>query len=139
MNVWGVALRPKYGLKDNTALPPSGKKSVEIAAMPLLTIYKGIPGPTLLAEILLQKYVYHLPFYRQVQQLRHLGFKASESTIDGWCSSITTMVTTIITSMAAYSNERVAAIVISVLYRMLTYYSFLCFGSSSLMTSAWHK
>ena len=33
-----------------------------------------------------------------------------------------TMVTTIITAMAAYSNERVAAIVISVLYRMLTLY-----------------
>ena len=32
------------------------------------------------------------------------------------------MVTTIITAMAAYSNERVAAIVISVLYRMLTLY-----------------
>lgn len=31
------------------------------------------------------------------------------------------MVTTIITAMAAYSNERVAAIVISVLYRMLTH------------------
>lgn len=52
--------------------------------MPLLPIYKGIAGPTLLAEILLQKYEYHLPFYRQVQQLRHLGFKASESTIGGW-------------------------------------------------------
>lgn len=77
-------VRPKYGLKDNTALPPNGKKSVEIAAMPLLPINKGIPGPTLLAEILLQKYEYHLPFYRQVQQLRHLGFKASESTVDGW-------------------------------------------------------
>ena len=77
-------IRPKYGLKDNTALPPNGKKTIEIAAMPLLPIYKGIAGPTLLAEILLQKYEYHLPFYRQVQQLRHLGFKASESTIDGW-------------------------------------------------------
>lgn len=59
-------VRPKYGLRDNTALPPNGKKSVEIAAMPLLPINKGIPGPTLLAEILLQKYEYHLPFYRQV-------------------------------------------------------------------------
>ena len=77
-------VRPKFGWKDNTALPPNGQKSVEIAAMPLLPIYKGIAGPTLLAEILLQKYEYHLPFYRQVQQLRPLGFKASESTIDGW-------------------------------------------------------
>ena len=32
------------------------------------------------------------------------------------------MVTTIITAMAAYSNGRVAAIVISVLYRMLTFF-----------------
>ena len=32
------------------------------------------------------------------------------------------MVTTIITAMAAYSNERVAAIILSVLYRMLTKY-----------------
>ena len=31
------------------------------------------------------------------------------------------MVTTIIIAMAAYSNERVAAIAISVLYRMLTF------------------
>ena len=31
------------------------------------------------------------------------------------------MVTTIITAMAAYSNERVAAIILSVLYRMLTF------------------
>ena len=30
------------------------------------------------------------------------------------------MVTTIITAMAAYSNERVAAIILSVLYRVLT-------------------
>lgn len=77
-------IRPKYGLRDNTSLPPSGMRSVEIAPLPLLPIYKGIAGPTLLAEILLQKYEYHLPFFRQVQQFRHLGFKASESTIDGW-------------------------------------------------------
>ena len=43
-------VRPKYGLRDNTALPPNGKKSVEIAAMPLLPINKGIPGPTLLQK-----------------------------------------------------------------------------------------
>ena len=72
-------------LKTTLHFHPLGRKGVEIAAMPLLPIYKGIAGPTLLAEILLQKYEYHLPFYRQVKQLHHLGFKAtSESTIDGW-------------------------------------------------------
>ena len=37
------------------------------------------------------------------------------------------MVTTIITAMAAYSNKRVAAIVLSVLYRMLTERGMLAF------------
>ena len=37
------------------------------------------------------------------------------------------MVTTIITVMAAYSNERVAAIILSVLYRMLTFVTSVSF------------
>ena len=66
-------IREKWGLKDNTQLPPSGMPSVLVATMPLLPIYKGIAGPTLLSEILLQKYEYHMPYYRQIQQYRHLG------------------------------------------------------------------
>ena len=38
-----------------------------------------------------------------------------------------TRVTTIITVMAAYSNERVAAIILSVLYRMLTFLTYIYF------------
>ena len=78
-------IREKWGLKDNTQLPPSGMPSVLVATMPLLPIYKGIAGPTLLSEILLQKYEYHRPYYRQIQQYRHLGLKGlTESTVDGW-------------------------------------------------------
>ncbi|MBR3647750.1 MAG: transposase, partial [Paludibacteraceae bacterium] len=33
---------------------------------------------------MLNKYEYHLPLYRQVQQYNHLGFKVNESTIAGW-------------------------------------------------------
>ena len=56
-----------------------------IAPMPLLPINKGIAGPSLLAEVLLQKYEYHQPMYRQVQQFRHLGLSSlTESTINGW-------------------------------------------------------
>ena len=55
-----------------------------IAPMPLLPIYKGIAHPTLLSEILLNKYEYHLPLYRQVQQLHHLGFKVNENTLASW-------------------------------------------------------
>ena len=78
-------IRIKYGLKDNTQLPPAGMKGVETAPMPLLPIYKGIAGASLLAEILLQKYEYHMPFYRQIKQYAHLGMKGlKENTVDGW-------------------------------------------------------
>ena len=53
-------VRPKYGLRDNTMLPAKGQSSVLIAPMPLLPIYKGIADATLLTEILLQKYEYHV-------------------------------------------------------------------------------
>ena len=78
-------IREKWGLRDNVTLPDVGTPSVIIAPMPLLPIYKGIAGPTLLSEILLQKYEYHMPYYRQIQQYRHLGLKRlTESTVDGW-------------------------------------------------------
>lgn len=78
-------IREKWGLRNNVILPNPGMSSVLIKPMPLLPIYKGIAGPTLLAEILLQKYEYHIPYYRQIQQYCHLGLKGlTESTIDGW-------------------------------------------------------
>ena len=80
-----VIIRPKYALKDSTLLPPAGQKGVEIAPMPLMPVDKCIADTSLLAEILLQKYEYHVPFYRQIQQYLHLGMKGlTESTLDGW-------------------------------------------------------
>ena len=80
-----VIIRPKYALKDSTLLPPAGQKGVEIAPMPLMPVDKCIADTSLLAGILLQKYEYHVPFYRQIQQYRHLGMKGlTESTLDGW-------------------------------------------------------
>ena len=78
-------IREKWGLKDNISTTPKGKSGVLIAPMPLLPIYKGIAGASLLAEILLQKYEYHMPYYRQIKQYSHLGMKGlTESTVDGW-------------------------------------------------------
>ena len=78
-------IREKWGLKDNTSIAPKGMSGVLIAPMPLLPIYKGIAGASLLSEILLQKYEYHMPYYRQIKQYSHLGMKGlTESTVDGW-------------------------------------------------------
>ena len=73
-------VREKYA-KDNA---DKTKTDVRIAPLPLFPINKCIADASLLAETLLNKYEYHLPLYRQVQQYRHLGFEVNESTIAGW-------------------------------------------------------
>ena len=77
-------VRIKYGLIDPTEPVKTGE-GIRIAPLPLLPICKGVAGASLLTEILLQKYEYHMPFYRQIRQFEHLGIKGlSESTVDGW-------------------------------------------------------
>ena len=77
-------VRPKYGLKDNLSLPREGESGVIIAPLPPSPVYKCLAGSTMLAEMLLQKYEYHVPFYRQVKEFRHLGVRLSESILIGW-------------------------------------------------------
>jgi transposase len=71
-------VRPRY---------VSVEEDFYIAALPSRPIDKGIPGPGLLAQILMDKFVDHLPVYRQVQRYERLGIKLSESTLGGWLSS----------------------------------------------------
>lgn len=68
-------IRPKYGLKDNLSLPKEVKAVLSLLRFPLLPF---------IAEVLLQKYEYHVPFYRQVKEYRHLGIRLFESTLSGW-------------------------------------------------------
>lgn len=77
-------IRPKYGLKDASILPDKQRRGVLIAPLPLLPIYKGLPGASMLSEILIQKYVYHVPFYRQIQVFKNLGATIPENTLNGW-------------------------------------------------------
>lgn len=69
-------IRPKYA-KANGA-------GVLIGELPSSPIEKGIPGPTLLALILIQKYVDHLPLYRQIEQFKRLGVEIPSSTMSDW-------------------------------------------------------
>lgn len=71
-------VRPRY---------VSEEEEFHMASLPNRPIDKGIPGPGLLAQILMDKFVDHLPVYRQVQRYERLGIKLSESTLGGWLSS----------------------------------------------------
>jgi hypothetical protein len=62
----------------------SPEETFHIAALPSRPIEKGMPGAGLLSQLLCDKFVYHLPFYRQVQRYEQLGMKIPASTLDGW-------------------------------------------------------
>ncbi len=73
--------RPKYAkvVTDGT-----GYTKVIIAPLANFPIEKGIPAPGLLAQILVDKYVDHLPIYRQIKRYQRDGVKLSASTISRW-------------------------------------------------------
>ena len=63
-------------------LMPDG--SIIIADLPSLPIPRGNVGPGLLSQLVVSKYVDHLPFYRQRQMFKRLGVDLAESTINDW-------------------------------------------------------
>jgi len=81
-------IRPKYvnpaaadeGATDESSSVPA----VVIGNLPTRPIEKGIPGPGLLAHILISKFCDHLPWYRQHQQFKRLGVTLAISTMGDW-------------------------------------------------------
>jgi len=69
-------IRYKYAAKNG--------EGVKIAELPERVIDKGIPGAGLLASILVDKYVDHLPLYRQKQRFARENIQLASSTIEGW-------------------------------------------------------
>lgn len=75
----------KWGWTSNTELPPNGEPGVIVAEAPLRPIEKCIAGPSLLGEMIYQKYELHTPYYRLIKSFSHLGlFGLKESTMTGW-------------------------------------------------------
>src|SRR5690625_4714617 len=60
---------------------------VLIGSLPERVIDKGIAGPGLLASILVDKYVDHLPLYRQRQRFLRENIPIAASTLDGWAAA----------------------------------------------------
>ena len=78
-------IRPKYiKPEDEETLTHKGV----IASLPVFPIEKGIAGPGLLAQIMIDKFVDHLPIYRQIERFKREGIKIPSSTINGWQESV---------------------------------------------------
>jgi transposase len=62
---------------------PQGE-GVLIGELPSFIIPRGIAGAGLLAQIIIQKYVDHLPLYRQIEQMKRMGMVIPSSTMSDW-------------------------------------------------------
>ena len=69
-------IRPKYAKANN--------EGVVIAELPSLPIPKGNAGASMLAYIMVSKFVDHLPYYRQIQIFKRQQLTLSDSTLNGW-------------------------------------------------------
>ena len=80
-------IRHKYVLKSVLQIKDPEKKTFEIAPMPLAVVDKCIAGASVLTDIILDKFMYHLPFYRVIQKYRESGVVFNDSTMNGWFSA----------------------------------------------------
>jgi transposase len=73
-------IRPKYARKD--------QEGVAMGKLPERTFDKCMAGNGLLTSIIVDKYVDHLPLYRQVERFKREKIPISPSTVDGWVKQV---------------------------------------------------
>ena len=73
-------IRPKY-------VDPKTDRMF-IAELPARPVDKGIAEAGLLASVVVEKYVDHLPIYRQVQRFKREGIPLARSTLEGWVAAV---------------------------------------------------
>jgi transposase len=71
-------VRPKYAKKD--------KSGIVIAELPSRIVQGGKVDVSFLVTILLDKYIDHMPLYRQIKKYERLGMKLNDSTVGFWVS-----------------------------------------------------
>ena len=73
-------VRPKYVKKEG--------EGILIGELPARPIDKGMAGPGLLAQVVIDKYIDHLPLYRQMERFKRAGILIPDTTIGGWVSAV---------------------------------------------------
>lgn len=77
-------IRHKLILRSDVSDKYPEERSILTPCLPLLPVSKCMAGATVLTDIILGKFMYHLPFYRIIQQYRESGITISDSTMGGW-------------------------------------------------------
>jgi len=83
-------VRPVY------ACPKVCEGQVVVAPPPPAPIAKGLPGPGLLARVVVDKYGDHLPLARQESRFERDGLLISRQTLCDWCAQAAHLLTTFV-------------------------------------------
>ena len=81
-------IRHKFVLKSNLQVADPDRKAFRTAALPPAPLHKCMADASLLADIVISKYVYHLPFYRVIETYKELGVSISASTVNDWFKAV---------------------------------------------------
>lgn len=76
-----------------------GEGGISIAPLPPAVIEGGLPGPGLVAHVVLSKYDDHLPLYRQHQQFLRLGVNFPRQTLVDWVEKAATWLQPVVVEM----------------------------------------
>jgi len=87
-------VRPKYACKQAGC-----RGTVRTALLPPMPIEKGRPGPGLLAQVVVGKYVDHLPLYRQAKIYARHGLELHRSTLCAWTDAVGDLLRPIVMAM----------------------------------------
>ena len=77
-------VRIKYAKANNSG--------VLIGELPARPLEKAMAGPGLLAQIIIDKYIDHLPLHRQMQRFERGGIKIAYSTLTDWVSGTSELI-----------------------------------------------
>lgn len=81
-------IRHKYVLKSRLQAEDPDRRAFEIAPLPPAPLHKCMADASVLADIIISKYVYHLPFYRVIESYKELGVSISASTVNDWFKAV---------------------------------------------------
>jgi transposase len=87
-------IQPKYAF-------PCCEGGVTVAPKPPQPIEKGLPGPGLLAHVVVSKYGDHLPLYRQEHIFERHGLDLSRQTMGGWVLASARLLEPVVEAMKA--------------------------------------
>lgn len=74
----------KVMLKSDSNNKTPEDRRIICARLPLAPVNRCMAGASMLTDIIIGKFMYHLPFYRQIQQYKESGITISDSTMGGW-------------------------------------------------------